>query len=186
MIPKLRMWASDSGTTRIEMTKCQDTLRVITLKTWKGLEGHKIEPPRFANRETSGWPEESSESTGTAIDELRMTRTSPVDVKMTGTEKEWQQWVGNSGDSGDSGHSGRDRLTITSAATCYMQSKHVETCRNMSKHVETCRNAWTCLNNMNNLEHGLPGLRDEMAAGQDVEKREEHQQHIVTILNVVY
>lgn len=30
---------------------------------------------------------------------------------------------------------------------------------------------------MNNLEHGLPGLRDEMAAGQDVEKREEHQQH---------
>ena len=176
MIPKLRMWASDSGTTRIEMTKCQDTLRVITLKTWKGLEGHKIEPPRFANRETSGWPEESSESTGTAIDELRMTRTSPVDVKMTGTEKEWQQWVGNSGDSGDSGHSGRDRLTITSAATCYMQSKHVE----------TCRNAWTCLNNMNNLEHGLPGLRDEMAAGQDVEKREEHQQHIVTILNVVY
>jgi len=39
---------------------------------------------------------------------------------------------------------------------------------------------------MNNIEHGLPGLRDEMAAGQDVEKREEHQQHIVTILNVVY
>lgn len=52
-----------------------------------------------------------------------MTRTSPVDVKMTGTEKEWQQWVGNSGDSGDSGvsgDSGHDRLTITSAhdATC--------------------------------------------------------------------
>ena len=136
MIPKLRMWASDSGTTRIEMTKCQDTLRVITLKTWKGIrKSHpalRIEKLQVDLRKALNRQE-------FAIDELRMTRTSPVDVKMTGTEKEWQQWVGNSGDSGDSGQGVTDSRLH--------QRLHDATCsRNMSKRLnmrEQYEQSWT-------------------------------------------
>ena len=45
IIPKLRMWSSDSGTTRIKMTNCQNLSKHVASSS---LEGHKKEPPRFA------------------------------------------------------------------------------------------------------------------------------------------